>query len=201
MQNLITHNLLQQGMDFESYHLLTIDIVEGRITPDKYKEEKMLRYTRSNLERMDKVLSRMKLSQKLYNALNAVVTPWTWVLITEPWCGDASWTTAELHLIAESSDKIDLKIFLRDTHPQLIAHYHTNGSHSIPKLICLNSSDLNEVWTWGSRPAALQSSIEKWHTDVMFDFRDTVRKVHAWYEEDMGCALQEEILAFIKPII
>ncbi|MBK8659811.1 MAG: thioredoxin family protein [Bacteroidetes bacterium] len=198
MSSVLHQDILKQAINFDDYLALTESIVAGQSDKAIYKDEKMLRYTRSNLERMKLVLNKMNLSQKLYNALSSLPSHQTWVVITEPWCGDASWGTTALHVMATASDKISYKILLRDSFPELIKHYHTNGTESIPKLICLDEEN-NELWIWGPRPKALQQLIDNYKKDADFDFRESVRKVHAWYEADMSASIQEEILQKIKP--
>jgi hypothetical protein len=197
MPSTITNEILQKALSFDDYIALTESIIAGKSDKEIYQNEKMLRYTRSNLDRMKLVLEKMKLSQKLYNAVSAIENPQDWVVITEPWCGDASWGTTALHMIATASNKITLHILLRDSFPELIQHYHTNGSESIPKLVCLDK-DLNELWTWGPRPMTLQRLIDTYKNQRDFDFRESVRKVHDWYEKDMTASIQEEILNLIK---
>lgn len=197
MPSTITNEILQKALSFDDYITLTESIIAGKSEREIYQNDKMLRYTRSNLDRMKLVLEKMKLSQKLYNAVSAIENTQNWVVITEPWCGDASWGTTALHMIASACDKINFHILLRDNFPELIQHYHTNGSESIPKLVCLNG-ELNELWTWGPRPKALQSLIDAYKSQNDFDFRESVRKVHDWYGKDMTASIQEEILSLIK---
>lgn len=197
MSSVLNQEILNQAITFDAYLALTESIVAGKSDKPMYKDEKMLRYTRSNLERMRLVLNKMNLSQKLYNALSSLETRQTWVVITEPWCGDASWGTTALHVMATASDKISFKILLRDSFPELIKHYHTKGTESIPKLICLDEEH-NELWIWGPRPEALQQLIDNYRKEKEFDFRESVRKVHAWYADDMSASIQEEILQKLK---
>ena len=111
-------------------------------------EKNHLRYTKSNWERMHQVLSQTVLHQKLYNLLADLHEKWIW-LISEPWCGDASWGTPALYMISKASENIDFRILLRDTNTTLIKAYQTNGGNSIPKLICLKANGLKELGTWG----------------------------------------------------
>ncbi|MEM9997992.1 MAG: thioredoxin family protein, partial [Bacteroidota bacterium] len=43
-------------------------------------------------------------------------------------------------------------------HTDLIERYHTNGSHSIPKLVAFDG-DGTELFTWGPRPAEAQAQV------------------------------------------
>ena len=113
-------------------------------------------------------------------------------------CGDASWGTATLAMVSEACEHIDLQIVLRDSHPQLIKHYNTGGSESIPKLVCYKKKDLTELGTWGPRPQALQAIVTNTLQGGQFDYKESVRKIHEWYRTDMTRSTQEELCDLIK---
>jgi hypothetical protein len=198
-QAIINDSVLSETISFEEYLQLTKDIVEEKIPrAGIYQADNTFRYTRSNLERMAKVLDNIVLNQKLYNLLSDLQEKWIWLVISEPWCGDASWGTPALCMIASASENIDFRILLRDTHPDIIKAYQTAGTDSIPKLVCLRKSDLMVLGTWGPRPKALHEMVLKFKDDPSFDYRESVRKLHAWFEEDMTKSTQEEIIDCVK---
>lgn len=147
---------------------------------------------------MRKVLQTTILHQKLYNLLSSLTEKWIWLVISEPWCGDASWGTPTLYLISQASENIGFRILLRDEYPEIMKAYQTAGSDSIPKLICLRTSDLKELGTWGPRPLVLQQMVTAWKDAPLIDYRENVRALHAWYEEDKGTQIQEEITELVK---
>lgn len=198
MQQLITHTILEQAIDWDTYFKLMKDMVASTNPPGLYADPKMQRYTESNLQRTNLVLDKMVLNQKLYNALSDLQEEWVWLVISEPWCGDASWGMTALHLIASATDKIELKILLRDEYPQIIAAYQTNGGNAIPKLVCLRKHDMAELGTWGPRPQILQHMVNAMKADPSIDFKENVRRLHAWYEEDMTGSIQDEILDLVR---
>ena len=190
---------LNKTISFEDYLQLTKDILEEKIPRTGiYSNDSTFRYTLSNLERMNRVMQNIVLNQKLYNALSELKEEWIWVVISEPWCGDASWGTPALAMIAQCSDKIDFRILLRDSNPEVIKQYHTNGSESIPKLVCVRKNDLQELGTWGPRPQVLQQMVMDFKNSTNFDYRESVRKIHAWYEEDMTRSTQQELYELVK---
>lgn len=195
----ITNSVLNETLSFEEYLQLTKDIVEEKIPRTGiYMADNTFRYTRSNLERMQKVLDTIVLTQKLYNLLSDLHENWIWLIITEPWCGDASWGVPALCMIASASHKIDFRILLRDKHPEIIQHYQTAGSDSIPKLICLRKHDLQVLGTWGPRPKQLHEMVLKFKDAANFDYRESVRQLHSWFENDMTKSTQQEIIDSVK---
>lgn len=198
MQQYITTEVLNRTMNFDEYMALTKSIVESNEPTGIYQNPKTHRYTRSNLERMEKVLDKMVLNQKLYNLLSELSEEWVWLVISEPWCGDASWGTPALYIMASASDKIDFRILLRDQNPEIMQHYQTAGTDSIPKLICLKKEGLVELGTWGPRPQTLHQMVLQFKNNPAFDYRESVRMLHAWFEEDMTRSTQEEMIDLIK---
>jgi hypothetical protein len=198
MKQVITQAVIDKGMTFAQYMDLTKSIIENPNPEGLYVKESTLRYTRSNWERMNKVLNNTVISQRLYNQLSELKEEWVWLVISEPWCGDASWGVPALYLIASSSDNIEFRIVLRDENTEIMKAYQTAGSDSIPKLICLRKSDLKELGTWGPRPAALHEMVLKWKNEPGLDFRESVRQLHAWFEADMSKGIEEELSELVK---
>ncbi len=199
LQARISESLLANALSFEDYLQLTKDIVEEKVArTGLYQADNTFRYTRSNLERMNKVLNNIVLSQKLYNALSDLKEEWVWVVISEPWCGDASWGTPALAVIASATDKIDFKILLRDANPDIIKAYQTAGSDSIPKLVCIRKRDWQELGTWGPRPQVLHQQVLAKKNSPDFDYKESVRAIHAWYDQDMTKTIQEEMIDCVK---
>lgn len=198
MQSFITRPILDQTISWEQYYALVRQYVETDDKPELYRNEKMLRYTGDNLKRMDHMLANINIESKLYNQLNAVSTPWIWVVLAEPWCGDVSQEISVLYTFSTCSEKIDLRILQSDSHPEVLDHYTTGSSRSIPKLVCLRADTLEEVGTWGPRPAVLQQIVleNKDRADISFGAK--VRMIHEWYGQDMTRAIQEEFIDLIK---
>jgi hypothetical protein len=198
MPGFITPHILDQTISWDQYYALVKQYVETDDKPELYRNEKMLRYTGENLKRMDHVLANINIESKLYHALNAVTTPWTWIVLAEPWCGDVSQEIGALYTFSTCNENITFRILQSDSHPEVLDHYVTGGSRSIPKLICLRTETLEEVGTWGPRPAVLQKIVmdNKDRTDISFG--DKVRMIHAWYGEDMTRSIQEEFIDLIK---
>ena len=195
---MITNHTLARTSSFDEYMLLTESIVNNASPTGMYANASTHRYTRSNMERMKKVMNEMVVQQKLYNALSELKEEWIWLVISEPWCGDASWGTPALYMLAQCSDKIDFRILLRDENKEIMKAYQTAGSDSIPKLICLKKNDLKELGTWGPRPQVLHAQVLAMMNTPNLDYRESVRAIHKWYEEDKTASIQDELTECVK---
>jgi hypothetical protein len=199
MNNTITHKLLnEKSLSYEDYIKLTEEIVAGKSEDEIYKNEKMLNYTKDNLARMNNITSTLNIDKRLYNELQQMQEKQIWVCITESWCGDASQIVPALYLVASCSANIEFRILLRDSNDDVMNNYLTNGSKSIPKLIILKPENLQEIETWGPRPAVVQKIVQEQKDDTSTSFGDKVRMIHSWYNENQSKDLQEEFITIVK---
>jgi hypothetical protein len=198
MPGFITPHLLDRTLSWDQYYALMRQYVGTDDKPELYREEKMLKYATDNLRRVDHVLASISIESKLYNQLNTISTPLTWVVLAEPWCGDVSQVIPALYTFSTCSDSIDFRVLQSDSHPEVLDHYITGHSRSIPKLICLRTDTLDEIGTWGPRPAVLQQIVmdNKDRTDISFGAK--VRMIHDWYAQDMTRSIQGEFIDLLK---
>jgi hypothetical protein len=194
----VISSVLSQTIAWGEYYNIARRYAEADDRPELYRDEKMLRYTRENIGRMDHILDTINIESKLYNLLAALRRDLTWVALSEPWCGDASQVVPVLYTIASCSDKIAFRILQSDAYADVMNAYLTDGSRSIPKLVCLDTQTMEELGTWGPRPAALQNIVLENKDDTSLSFGAKVRMVHHWYENDKTASIQEEFIDLIK---
>lgn len=178
--------------------LLATLVAEGRTTgPDQ--SEEMVAYTKLNLARTNRVEKTVKPAPETLAALKAAPAM-TWLVITEPWCGDSSQVVPVLQIMAEAAPQIELRILLRDDNLELMDRYLTGGARGIPKLIAFNGEG-QELFTYGPRPATAQAIVmdnKALPAEKQLAKEDLYAKVHAWYAADKGQAVQQEIVALLK---
>lgn len=153
-------------------------------------------YIPLNITRMQRVTKTFEILPTLQIALNALQDNYTWLVLTEFWCGDAAQINPALNKIAEASNgKINLQFLYRDDHVALMDAFLTNGSRSIPKLICLNQN-MEVVYTWGPRPAEAQDLVLSLKANP--ETKDIyAEKLHVWYARNRSQAIQNEILSLL----
>ncbi|GAB3508844.1 thioredoxin family protein [Spirosoma knui] len=196
---LITPDLIASAMTYEQYVQLSTDrYANGLSTSDDphYNTPEILGYTKLNLHRMSRLSKLTVVRPELQQALAQVTEPWTWLVLTESWCGDAAQIIPVLDRIAETSPNITFRLLLRDQNPDLMNAYLTNGGRSIPKLICLHSETLTEVGTWGPRPAGLQAQMNEWRSEKL-SLDEAVERAQRWYNADQTQSTQAELLAAV----
>jgi DNA-binding transcriptional LysR family regulator len=113
------------------------------------------------------------------------------LVIAEDWCGDASNTIPIVARLADRAPGLELKIIMRDKHPEVMDQYLTNGSRSIPIVIALDES-FEEVGHWGPRPIELQSWVMA--NRATMPKAELYPKVRQWYARDRGETTIREVL-------
>lgn len=135
-----------EAMSFEDYLKLT----EQRISnPETEEDQAKLHYNELGMQRMQRTLKTFKIDENQAKDLENKNFEGKILIISEPWCGDASSTVPAIAKFFEGKNEV--RIFLRDTDPSLIEQFLTNGTQSIPKVLILNK-DNEVINTWGPRP-------------------------------------------------
>lgn len=155
--------------------------------------------TKINAQRVKRLDKTCEINRELVNTIQAFKTPCTWLVLVESWCGDGAQCLPVIAKIASLSTKIELKILLRDENPELMNCYLTNGTRSIPKLICIDNQTQLEMGTWGPRPAAIQQIASNFKTNhPTAAHSEFVNHLHLSYARDKTNAIQNEFKTLLK---
>ncbi|MGK7371613.1 MAG: thioredoxin family protein [Candidatus Halalkalibacterium sp. M3_1C_030] len=194
----ITQELIDEAFTYRQYRELINKLLErGRTTGDKESEE-IIEYTRMNVQRMKRLDSQVALNDSLKEKLENLDDEWIWLVVTEGWCGDTAQNIPAINKMAEASPNIELKLILRDENPEIMDQYLTNGSRSIPKLICLDAENLEEIGTWGPRPAMIQEKAMQWKDDPDISKEEWAEKLHKMYADNKTEEQQTEFEQLIE---
>ena len=168
--------------------------------PEKpYDNPDYFNYLKLNYNRQNRWLKKGDLNDDLVQKIKEIKNKQHWVLITEPWCGDAAHSIPFIKLIANKNPKIKLSFVWRDKPPFMINNYLTNGGKSVPKLIIRDSKE-NDLATWGPRPAPCQNLFHQLRSENA-DFEKQKIELQKWYNNDKGQTLQKELIELIAKII
>jgi hypothetical protein len=185
-------------MNFTTY----CDYFQGILDdPDRkapYDNPEYIDYTRMNWARMNRWLKTAVISDSMRQAIAAIDQPQQWIIITEPWCGDAAHCVPLIHMIAAVNPHITVRYELRDAAPHRIDKYLTRGGKSIPKLI-IQDTHGSDLATWGPRPAACQLLYDRLMENKA-DFETVKMELQRWYNDDKGRGVQQELEALVKQV-
>lgn len=186
---------VNKALDYAGYNLFFKQLFEEGRTTGEQTEEK-INYTKLNFSRTKRLDKTAQIAEENIEVFKNISEKQTWLVITEPWCGDAAQTLPYLNKIAQLSENIDLKIVLRDENPELMDSFLTNGSRSIPIIIMLDEN-FNVLKTFGPRSKAATKLINDYlsHHGKVDDALKEMLQV--WYNNDKGVSLVNDILETI----
>lgn len=182
-------------MNFQQYQTLFQEILSNPDPIAPYDNADYLDYTKLNWSRQQRWLKTGVLDPVLSKAIADIKKPQQWIVITEPWCGDAAHTVPFIHMLTELNPLITASYQLRDAEPFLIEQYLTNGGKAIPKLIIRDEAG-NDLVNWGPRPAACQE-VYSMLTAEKADFERVKTELQKWYNQDKGVSFQQELAVFL----
>ena len=185
-------------MNFEAYHRLFDTILNNPAPAAPYDNPDYFNYTKLNASRSRRWLKNGVLSEELKTVLKAIDRPMKWIVITEPWCGDASHIVPFIHLMSQENPLIEAEYELRDQEPFRINDYLTNGSKSIPKLV-IRDAEGNDLAVWGPRPEGCQELYDRLKKENA-DFETLKIELQQWYNNNEGKEIQEELMVILKAI-
>jgi hypothetical protein len=178
-------------MDFNTYSELFKEILDRNNTTAPYDDAHFVEYVKLNASRQNRWIKTGVLSQELTNTIEKIKDEQHWVLITEPWCGDASHSVPFIAKMEELNPNIKLEIQLRDSDNSEINNYLTNSGKAIPILVVRNSKN-EDLFVWGPRPAACQHIfLEMKKKDLTLEEQKVV--LQNWYNNDKGVSIQVEL--------
>jgi hypothetical protein len=193
---ILTSEQLATGLTYAAYRQ---HIAEVMATPHPDEQlAKMLPHYQTAVDRMDNVAPTVALLPELEAALGRLSSQYIWAIITEGWCGDASHTVPIIEAVAEASGgHLATRYFLRDSHPDLIDRYLTNGGRAIPIAVVLHADTLTEAGVWGPRPAPLQAIHQDFKARAV-PFKEVITTTNNWYDQDASRTTQQEMLALVQ---
>ena len=188
------------GLSYRQYLNLTAREIETADSAQLTEEEHaQLENKKLNLHRMKRIEKHYQVSEGFKNIAQSVDKPQLWMIISETWCGDSAQNIPYIFKIAELNPKIDLRIVLRDTNPDIMNLYLTNGTRSIPILVVFDEFG-NELLKWGPRPMAAKQLVN----DLITQGTDKIvraQKLHLWYGRNKGKDLELEMTAMLKSMM
>lgn len=185
-------------MDYTTYMALMNDLLTEGKTTGPNQSNSLVEYTKLNFHRMVRLNKTIVLSDELMLTLTNLKKRWTWLVITEAWCGDAAQNIPIMHAISVASKgKIDIKLVLRDENLPLMDQYLTHGGRAIPMLICLESDTLREIGTWGPRPKHAQDMVMEYKKNPTQPYNEFKTVLYTWYSQDKTQSAQHEFAKLI----
>lgn len=187
---------------YESYLKKFEEWVQTATTSSAPPTAALVEFTKLNWSRTQRIHKTVVLNPLLKYAVENIQHQYTWIVLTEAWCGDSAQNLPVIAEIAKlNPEKIKLFILLRNENPALMDNYLTNGARAIPKLIAVNETLSKEAFVWGPRPKPAQEMLKNWKRNPAGrSWDDFEKELHGWYAKDKTTTLQAEFLEMVKQL-
>jgi len=200
MKNTIQQTLLNSFSYSEYRKKVTELIAEGKSTGHEQSDD-LLHYSELNEARMNRLEKTIVIVDEVKTKLENLDKKYIWLVLAEGWCGDAAQILPVIHKMAETTNKVELKIALRDDNDALMQHFLTNGGKAIPKLIVLDAETLEVVLDWGPRPHGAKQLILDYKAAHGVVDETAKIELQKWYLHDKGISIQNEIVEMHEQIL
>ncbi|AZI66677.1 thioredoxin family protein [Kaistella daneshvariae] len=189
-QNL--QNYWLNALTFEEYmQEATERATNNNIENDPYQE-----YYELGLQRMNRTLKTFKLDSEQLQRAEAKNFEGKILIISEPWCGDASATVPAVSKFFEAMGN-EVRVFLRDRDTSLIDQFLTNGTQSIPKVIVLDEN-FHVKSNWGPRPQYGNDLLKKFKENPeTYPREDFYNDLQVYYSRNKGKDAIGEIITLL----
>jgi|WetSurSiteA1Bulk_404760.scaffolds.fasta_scaffold28765_3 hypothetical protein len=192
-----TKDFFKNALTYGEFISMTEKLVSEDRTTGTEQTPGRIAATKLNLQRMKRIYKTTEIIPGLKTFFETEKRILNLVIITEPWCGDGANLLPALSLISELSESVNLRIILRDEHPEIMDEYLTDGTKSIPMLIFLDG-DFNEIAVWGSRPAGLTNFVKEYKSVPGYEQAELKKQIQLWYLNDKTVSAQNEILSLLR---
>jgi len=194
----IISNSLQKSMSYAQYVDLVAELTENNSTTGPDKSEAMANYTMLNNRRIKRWNKTVKVSEEAQNLIKNSDKNYTWLVLTESWCGDAAHIMPVINKVAELNDNIDYRVILRDENEALMNEFLTNGGKAIPKLIMIDNETDEVVDSYGPRPSVATELVNEFKTKygkLTPEFKEDLQR---WYNKDKGQTIISDMVQFLE---
>jgi hypothetical protein len=195
--NSIIEKSLKVSFSYQEYRDFVADLAKEDKTTGHEQREDLIHYTQLNVARLHRLDKTIQVVDEMKTVLQNLSKEYTWLVISESWCGDAAQILPVINKMAEASDKIDLRIVLRDDNNDLMNLFLTNGTKSIPKLIIIDKATNEVVNDFGPRPKGAKQLILDYKAAHGIVDETAKIELQKWYLQDKGISTQKEIIELL----
>lgn len=189
----LVREAIQDAMTYESYRNLVSENAANETSTGNDQSEALSEYTQLNNARMRRLDKTLRIPETVQTRFENFKGDQIWLVLTESWCGDAAQSIPAIHKLSELNAGIELKIVLRDAHPELMDAFLTNGTRSIPKLIVFDTEQQKVIGDWGPRPSTATQMVQAYkaaHGMLTPAFK---MDLQVWYTKDKGVTIFEDL--------
>ncbi len=194
----IIQNSIDKSYNYQDYRSHVTELLGQGLSTGATQSEDLTHYSNLNETRMNRLDKTIEVPEEIGDKLKSLEKEYTFLVLTEGWCGDAAQIVPVMNKMTLATDKIDLKLVLRDDNPELMDEYLTNGARSIPKLVVLDKTTNEPIASWGPRPEGGANLIKEYKEKYGQITADAKTELQKWYLHDKGLSTMNEIVNLLK---
>jgi len=183
---------LQNSFSYQEYRNLIAKLANEGATTGEIQTETNIGFTKLNDARMHRLDKTIQINEEVQKVLENTTKSYIWLVIAESWCGDAAQILPIINKMAQITSKIELRIVLRDQNDDLMLHFLTNGTKSIPKLLLLDAKTNEVLNNFGPRPIGAKEVIENYKNKHGIVDETAKIELQKWYLTDKGISTQKK---------
>ncbi|HEX8269952.1 MAG TPA: thioredoxin family protein [Flavobacterium sp.] len=185
---------LANSYSYTEYRKIVSDLLSQDKSSGKEQSPELTHYSLLNETRMNRLDKTIIISEDIILKMLDLKKSYTWLVLSEGWCGDAAQILPVLHKMSILTPNIEMKVAFRDENEELMSRFLTNGSKSIPKLIVIDKSTLNVCGHWGPRPKGAAHLIKSYKEQYGILDETAKTELQLWYFHDKGASIQNEVM-------
>lgn len=189
---------IANGFSYSEYRGHVSGLLKEGLSTGATQSEDLTHYSTLNEVRMNRLDKTIEVPQEIKDKLAHLETEHILLVISEGWCGDAAQILPVISKLADESDKLDLKIVLRDNNDALMNEFLTNGARSIPKLVLVEKDTHVVRGSWGPRPHDAAELIRNYKEKYGVINEEAKTELQKWYLHDKGHSTMEEIMLLLQ---
>jgi len=189
---------ITNSISYQDYRSLVGKLAAEGKTSGNIQTADYINYTKLNESRMHRLDKTLLVIDEVKVYLENLNKEYIWLVLAETWCGDAAQVVPVINKMAEVSNKINLRILLRDENEVVMNLFLTNGTKSIPKLIIIDKQTGAVITHFGPRPLGAVALISDYKAKNGIVDEAAKIELQKWYLQDKGISIQNEISALMK---
>ncbi len=190
----------KNAMSYEEFRTLIHDLLAKGMVTGNDQSADLIPYTEMNNQRMNRLEKHYQVGDNLKARLSTLKNNYTFLTITEGWCGDSAQIVPVIEKMASASEHIRSFYILRDDNPEIMDLLLTNGARSIPITICVKDDTKEMVWKYGPRPAAGFAIVNKAKAEGKTK-EQMSEELHLWYGRNKQADIEAELQLCIDKMV
>jgi hypothetical protein len=199
MKTIIAQSVLK-GVSYSEYRNRVSELLSQGKSAGNEQSADLLHYSELNETRMNRLEKTIHIGQSIEQELGRLQRHYYWLVLSEGWCGDAAQLLPIFNKMANTSEKIELKIVFRDENDALMNQFLTNSSKAIPKVIIIDKESLQVKGSWGPRPEGATNLIKSYKSQYGVVDETAKKELQLWYLHDKGLSTQNELIQLMLHI-